>query len=104
MDTDNDATDNRASIAALVRQHEKRLTILEVRHEEMERQTQRRFGEIAESLDNISRDFKEYKREARAGQQEVRDGLATLAVKVAAIAAGSSALINFVITLAERNR
>jgi hypothetical protein len=74
----------RNALASLVRQHEARLTRLEVRHDEMEKAVERRFTEIAGAL------------------KELRGDVRALTWRTAGSAAGGGGFIAIVIWLFER--
>jgi septal ring factor EnvC (AmiA/AmiB activator) len=91
---DTTSSSSRESLAALVRQHESRLTRLEVKHEELEKQMQRRFDELTDTLRELKNEFAEYRRVSRLAQAEIADRVNTLTVRLAIVAAGSTAVVN----------
>jgi predicted RNase H-like nuclease (RuvC/YqgF family) len=89
------------SLASLVRQHEvmlrqqdQRLTRLEVRYEEMDR----RFGELHDTLRELRNDFAEYRRESSKVQAFILEKVNGLSVKLAAVAAGSTIIVNIALS------
>jgi hypothetical protein len=81
----------RSSVAALVRQHEQRLTRLEVKHEELEKATERRFESITYALTDLKGDIKAVQADVRA-----------LVWRTAGSAAGGGGLIALMLWLMER--
>jgi anti-sigma-K factor RskA len=85
-------TTERGALAALVRQHEQRLTRLEVKHEEMEKAVERRFESITTALHDLKSDIKAVQLDVRA-----------LVWRTAGSAAGGGGLIAVILWLAERS-